>query len=874
MSQLHFDDNNPLNAYLVKEGLIERLIGSDKKVTWIWGETGSGKTVLGSMIFARLAGHCVWLQPPEHDAEAGVILQQCKTLLQNRAEETPLHFFLDNAHRLQAGLAELCHWVAESADGHVRLFVISQNSISADYSALVVREAVEEVPPSLLHFTLNDSIALCKQHGKVVDEELIRIHQTYNGLPLAIASSLLTSKDHKVALPEESFLRAAQWEENQGNTLPALALYLKAKRLDYFAQLFLGNARHWFASGHRDKIGDVLSLISEAEKDQYPWCWVWESLLVLPTQPDSARQLVEHAYALFKQDNDITGRYLSMSHAVLTYLVKLSDFGDIRRLLNELAQFDSDEHYALLDRHAQASVSYIIFFCMFIVMPEHEHLSRWEQRTLSVLVSETEIVPKLKMQVLLQKAYLYRGDNYKIHPLETLKEIGNDKPIEPYDIINFNLARIQEGWCLGRFDEIKELYRQSMAVTAANNMQANIAHTSLQVIIALLLNSELDDAKQEIYRLLNTVPREMTALLHHLYAVEAWRQVLQKEHSQAILTAQQCNSISRESGCIAYIGFSYLVEAYTLALAEQRDKARDKLRELKQHPHLDGYTIFFFHIDLLDAYLAFAYGHIPQARLFAGRALEFAARKNLLYFIWSVPEVLALSVSLALETGCQVDFCNKIIEQLRLPAPPHAKSERSWHWPVKIRTLGGFDSNIEALNKSGKSRRIQLSILYLAIAYGDNGVPMEFLCDSLWPDEDIASARHKLDNTLYRLRQILGKQSLVIVNNKVKLDNTVTWVDAVYLVDLIRQCKKALQNGADRERLKTNVLEMMDIYRGEFLDGVLESHHELFNHQVYVSNQLVTVLTSARHFFAKHDDEEAVNTIQRHLEGLTQPVEG
>jgi hypothetical protein len=117
--------------------------------------------------------------------------------------------------------------------------------------------------------------------------------------------SLMASKDNKLVLPSQTFLCAAQWEEKEGNTLSALALYVKAERLDQFAQLFLGNARHWFASSHRDKIGDVLSLITDSEKDQYLWCWVWQSLLVLPFEPDKSRQLAKHAFQLFKTENDI-----------------------------------------------------------------------------------------------------------------------------------------------------------------------------------------------------------------------------------------------------------------------------------------------------------------------------------------------------------------------------------------------------------------------------------------------------------------------------------------------------------------------------------------------------------------------------------------
>lgn len=864
MSRLEFEQNNPLESYYIKQELVERLSRGSKRITWIWGDTGHGKTVLASLVFSQLKEEAEWVDVEQSRNDIESVRQYCEQLIGHGGEARLRTLFLDNAHLMGPALLDLCQWWLETMQTDRRLFIISQRAIDAEYASLVASDAIEEVPPELLLFTLNESSALCKQYGKDVDKEFIRVHRDYHGLPMAIAASLMASKDNKVALPSQTFLRAAQWEESEGNTLLALALYVKAKRLDQFAHLFLGNARHWFASGQRDKIGDVLSLITDDEKNQYPWCWVWQSLLVLPFEPDESRRLAEHAFQLFRKANDINGMYMSISQALLTYLVKLSDFGDIRALLYELDRFDSDENYARLDSHAQSSASYIIFFCMFVVMPENRSLAKWEERTLSVLVSETEIVSKLKIQVLVQKAYFYRGDNYKIHPLETLKEAGNDKPVQPYDIINFNLARIQEGWCLGRFDEIKQLYQQSREVTAAHNMQANIGHTSLQVVIALLLNGELEEAQKEIYQLLDFIPRRMTALLHHLYVLEAWRLVLLEEPVLAMSTAQQCSEISRESCCTAYIGFSYIVEAYTLAQAGEWSPALEKLAELKQQPHLQHYEIFGFHENLLSAYISSNQNDRNRARKYACLALQFAARKNLMYFIWSVPEVLALNVSLALESGIEEHFCMKMIARLGLTAPPHARSENSWAWSVKIKTLGHFDTNIQALTKSGKSRRIQLSILYLAIIHGGTGIPLETLCDTLWPDEDSSEARHKLDNALYRLRQILGKQSLAIVNNRIKLDETTIWVDVLCVLELIRTCHKQLHKPSDSQRIKDLLLEILDLYQGEFLEGVFELEFEISNFRIYVSNQVRALLTSAYDYFTRQNDLEYMHMIRAH----------
>ena len=991
MSRYHFSDNNPVDYFIVKNELINRLMVATRPVIWIWGGSGTGKSVLASMFYTEVRGNKFWLDINDDDADVVRFLRrlinelekfsshekyqvatdsfigqgQADKLFVDRCEkllaliDQPLSIFLDNAQWVHALLPDLCCLLAKQKNRYIKIIITTHVCPDNSFTPLIISDDIEEVPPSLLLFTLNETLALCKKHSLDINESAVEIYRKNRGLPAAITNSLLTFKDglsdsrildeasvlgvlstveinlltelslyatinrallvylgedydaydclqkmveqrlfvdselltdgeifhihpilrstlteNQSKLSNKVVVHAAKWEEGVGNTASALGLYAKSGDFDAFTQLFLTHVKQWYATGQNEVIEKALKQVSDIEKNKRPWLWVWESVLRLMMLPDEARSLADHAYKCFKKNADIKGMYASIAQVLLTYLVKLSDFSEIKYWLHELSRFDTDEAFELVDDTGlRSTVCYPVWFCMFIVMPEHESLQKWEKRTLSQLVEKTEVISKLKILLLLQKAYLYRGDNYKIHPLESVVHIGNDKSLSPYDSLNYNLVLIHEFWCQGDFSEIKKLYSNSISLAQTHGMQALLPHTSLQVAIAYILNGEYEEAKREIYQLLNDIPGQQTALLHHLYSIETWRQSLQNEYAQSVSTANLCNKISKKSGCVAYIGFSLITQAYANMLAGEYEKARKKLVDFDMSTAYEQYQIFYFHHSLLSCFFEFKKNDRMAAIKHATKAIDFSIKKNLFYFIWSVPEILSLNVSLALENDSNREHCHKLIEKLNLLPPDSAKSEKSWCWPVVIKTLGGFQTNISQLNKSGKSRRIQLQIIYLAITFSDTGVPLDVLYDVLWPDEDSASARHKLDNAMYRVRQILGKENLNIVNNNVQLDTGNVWVDVIYLLELLKKCKRAVQYESSEDDIKHMVMEILHLYRGRYMEGVIDTSDQTVNLGIYINNSVEEVLKLTNSFMKKKGDIKTADLIYSHWVALTRTVE-
>lgn len=127
---------------------------------------------------------------------------------------------------------------------------------------------------------------------------------------------------------------------------------------------------------------------------------------------------------------------------------------------------------------------------------------------------------------------------------------------------------------------------------------------------------------------------------------------------------------------------------------------------------------------------------------------------------------------------------------------------------LSLRTLGALDltaSDGRSLQSVLSQPRCSALLVYLAAARPFGSQRRDRLLPLFWPESDEASARHALNQALYRLRQSLGADAIETTGkNVLRLDDRVVWCD-------VRAFGRALEDGHRAEAL--------DLYRGEFLCG-------------------------------------------------------
>ncbi len=115
----------------------------------------------------------------------------------------------------------------------------------------------------------------------------------------------------------------------------------------------------------------------------------------------------------------------------------------------------------------------------------------------------------------------------------------------------------------------------------------------------------------------------------------------------------------------------------------------------------------------------------------------------------------------ALRAGIEVEYVRGLIRKFAL-RPPSPDIE-AWPWPIKIRTLGRFEVELEGNRAefSAKAPRKMLALLKALICLGGREVADFQLIDALWPDTEGDAARDAFGVAMHRLRKALGNSDAI-----------------------------------------------------------------------------------------------------------------
>lgn len=146
----------------------------------------------------------------------------------------------------------------------------------------------------------------------------------------------------------------------------------------------------------------------------------------------------------------------------------------------------------------------------------------------------------------------------------------------------------------------------------------------------------------------------------------------------------------------------------------------------------------------------------------------------------------------------------------------------------------------ESVQFSGKVQQRPLLLLKALIAFGGKNVREENLCDALWPDAEGDLAHRSFETTLYRLRQLLGKDNVLrLKESRLNLDMQSCWVDAFALDHLLtgaerlwETCRRSRANPALSRETASKAIQLtqraISLYHGHFLDAEPEQSWMFF----------------------------------------------
>ena len=187
--------------------------------------------------------------------------------------------------------------------------------------------------------------------------------------------------------------------------------------------------------------------------------------------------------------------------------------------------------------------------------------------------------------------------------------------------------------------------------------------------------------------------------------------------------------------------------------------------------------------------------------------------------------------------------------------------------PVRISTLGQFSVEIDGnpLRAGTKAQRKPMELLKVLVALGGDGVSVETLCESIWPESDGDKAYNNLNTTLTRLRKLIGREVLHLQDGRLSLDSHSCRVDAREFTRLLTLASQAINAGNGKAAWE-HLEGAISLYQGPFLEGEFDPP-EILSAREKLHSQFVRHVKELGEFFLQNGHTgKAISLYRKGLE--------
>ena len=605
---------------------------------------------------------------------------------------------------------------------------------------------------------------------------------------------------------------AASLLADAGDIPGSIALLRETDDWGQVVALILKQAPELLRKGRFQTLAGWIGEIPQTFRAGMPWLDLYFGLCRLPFDPPQARELLAGAYAGLRATANASGEYLAWAGIIDTYIYAWSDFHSADAWIEE---FDAlrTRHPAFPSRDIEMRVAAAIFAILMYRRPQDPQLPRWAARIDTLLAEDVD--PTMRM---LAANHLVLYHHWWVgrvaagnEVLARVEPFAGAQTVGPFVRIVWDGIVAIASWMSA--DHAAALTAVDQGLGLAEETGAHLWDFMLlgQGAFAALSSGDVPGARNFLRRMRSSVAgeRQLDSLQYRFAcfqeAVQSDDRHAMRDHAQAAV------------GCAVAAGvpwgevYARPAFAHALFLDGDADAAAAELDTALRLADEIGCSNARYYVHELQAQFAATRGD-GAAELVAIRKLFAVMREQgFVNSAWWRDGVMARLCRLALEHDIETDFVRALVHRRALPPQgPVIRLDR-WPWPVRVRTLGGLQIDVDGLplRFAGKVQKRPLELLKALIAFGGSGVAEAQLADALWPDAEGDDAHNAFVTTLQRLRKLLGHRlALVLQEGRLSLDRQLCLVDTWAFESVDPQA-------ADDDDLR----RALRLYRGEFLAG-------------------------------------------------------
>ncbi|MEP7280728.1 MAG: BTAD domain-containing putative transcriptional regulator [Rubrivivax sp.] len=625
-----------------------------------------------------------------------------------------------------------------------------------------------------------------------------------------------------VELPADALqalrIEAARLLASAGQADAALAQLVQAEVWDDAMQLLSLHAGEFVAQGRSTIVSQAVSAMPDRWRS-LPQALYWLGFCNLQTDPDAALGELQRAYVGFLADGDEQGAFQAAAAAADAIIFRGSNYDALAPWL------------PLLERLAPGYLSSRTPSQDLRVLPgllaAFVHRDPGHALTAPLADAAEHMLDQplgASQRILLGSLALYllwTGQTARLDRiLVKIDRMCDEQDAAPATLLRWYGVGVLVRSLLGRIDEAMDHARRALAISQG-------APASMRVKAHLLVVLAAESARDA--ELARTHLTEAAGLLAAGNPVD----VTTYEFQQGLLMLLDRNwhgaaqlmrlavASGRNSGWPLREHIALIGQTLAATQIDSLDEAEVTLKAVFQHRFYDVCRWHHWIAALVEANLADRLGDVPRALSALRRG--FAVGQSCGFDFGPLPyccgDMMPRLLALALVHDVDTAFAQQMVRRHALRAPAGAPA--TWPWAVRIRTLGTFAIEIDggATEVPRKESRKPLDLLKLLVALGGENVGVARLCAALWPEATGPAARNSFDNTLHRLRKLLGGEGRVTLRaGSLSLDAAMCWTDLGALTTCLASAT-GVEHDGDTDSLEACVDRVLDLYQGPFLAG-------------------------------------------------------
>lgn len=623
----------------------------------------------------------------------------------------------------------------------------------------------------------------------------------------------LIEQTRKHLAPEELLAakrQAACLLAQAGEVQASMALLRDTGDWGDLVSLVLKQAPAMLQDGRFQTLTQWIEDIPEAVKAGMPWLDYFLGVCRLPFDPAQARSRLVRAYEGFRQRASARGEYLAWACIIDTFIYAWSDFRPADAWIDEFDALRS-RHPQFPSRDIEVRTTAAIFSILMYRRPQHPDLREWAER-IDALLSQ-DIDPMLRMMAANHLVLYYDWWTGRVSRANELarrvEPFAGAQAVGPFVRIAWEGILAISHWMNAENEAALAAVDRGLALAEATG--AHVWDFILMGQGAIAAGTSGDtDRMRAFLRRMQARPadeRRLDGVQYHFLRVQ---EAAQRADVAEMLEHGQAGVASAvDAGVIWGECYTRPALAHGLFLAGDEAGARRELDTARRIGAEIGCSNVSYYAYELEAQFADAQGRTEEL-LAALRGLFGVMREQgFVNSAWWRSAVMARLCRIALAHGIETGFVQHLIRLRGLQPEGRDLNLEQWPWPLRLRTLGGFEIEIdgETLRFAGKVQKRPLELLKALVALGGRAVSESQLSEALWPDADGDDAHNAFVTTLQRLRKLLGnRDALLLKEGRLSLNPNRCWLDSWALDSLPAQ-------GASAEDLERAI----GLYRGGFL---------------------------------------------------------